>query len=643
MEASAPKRRKTSPSTSVPVGTSNAPGNARTTTPETSPRRPSFASPTKSSLARANPEVLERQGQKRSQQSGTTRGASQPGAASEYEPASLSQEPRSTQAANPPGSQTPTRGFLQGGMASRPRRTPNKPSPRPLPPPPAEDEELLDPFKGQVLRRSPPPAGIFPDQDEAEEPELPPPTPTDKGASDPPAPQSSPSKSSPYGIHRTPTKRPRRSRALAEQMKSSPLKQPPMRPVEATARTTAAPPAPSRVAKPRRISARLAAASGKPHPARSIGEPDPFSEKKAIRDALLAEGASGVQGKEGLLDLLRRHVLTPKAEPAPEDAWLEAALNPASFLPFGNPAAIPTLPFAQPKNDESPPPPISHHPIPMSAAEELPYLQLFSPLVFRSSISLQPRDSRDSGHLMQKHHITAASDPQGLFAARIEMTVDTKTLSIAELSVSHLEPSAAAELRPFISRIEQGAINSALRRNVSVVAWAMAEWTRLATKRALFWCQVQRELGTEKDVLRCAKKMRQSRKRKGFPGRPTVDHDDSGEAEMDDGDTNIHDARNQVPKSTLLPHLGRTSLDLKLGSSREIGLRIEWKIDFDWTGEGQSRIAALVETPSKWHHHDTKHSLVEIPGLFDKVIRGGGNPIKAVKTVVALLVGDSNN
>ncbi|KAK8121140.1 hypothetical protein PG999_005260 [Apiospora kogelbergensis] len=279
----------------------------------------------------------------------------------------------------------------------------------------------------------------------------------------------------------------------------------------------------------------------------------------------------------------------------------------------------------------------------MSAAEELPYLQLFSPLVFRSSISLQPRDSRDSGHLMQKHHITAASDPQGLFAARIEMTVDTKTLSIAELSVSHLEPSAAAELRPFISRIEQGAINSALRRNVSVVAWAMAEWTRLATKRALFWCQVQRELGTEKDVLRCAKKMRQSRKRKGFPGRPTVDHDDSGEAEMDDGDTNIHDARNQVPKSTLLPHLGRTSLDLKLGSSREIGLRIEWKIDFDWTGEGQSRIAALVETPSKWHHHDTKHSLVEIPGLFDKVIRGGGNPIKAVKTVVALLVGDSNN
>ncbi|KAK8014029.1 hypothetical protein PG990_007325 [Apiospora arundinis] len=664
MEASAPKRRKTSPSTSVPIGTSNAPGDAGTTTPQTSPRRPSFASPTKSSLARANPDILERQ--RTSQVSGTT-GTSQPGVASANEPVSVGLEPRSTQATNPAGSQTPTRGFLKGGMASRPRRTPNKPSPRPLPPPSADDEELLDPFRGQVLRRSPPPAGVLPSQDAIEEPELPPPTPSNKGTSDAPAPDTSPSKSSPYGIHRTPTKRPRRSRALAEQMKSSPLKQPPLRPVEATTRTTAAPTSPSRRAKPRRISARLAAEAGKPHPARSIGEPDPYSEKKAARDALLAEvaqleadletaraennniyntygsqgakGIGGAQDKDGLLDLLRRHVLTPKADSAPEDAWLEAALNPASFLPFGNPAAIPALPFAQPKDDEAPPPPISHHPIPMSAAEELPYLQLFSPLVFRSSISLQPRESRDSGHLMQKHHIMAVSEPKGLFAAKMEMTVDTKTLSISELSVSHIEPSAAAELRPFIAKIEQGTKNSALQRNVSVMAWAMAEWTRLATKRALFWCQVQRELGTEKDILRCARKMRQPRKRKGFPGRPAVNDYDSDEAEMDD-DTNMYNSRNDAPKSSLLPHLGRTSLDLKLGLSGDVGLRIEWRIDFDWTGEGQSRIAALVETPGKWHHHDTRHSLVEIPGLFDKVIRGGGDPMKAVKTVVALLVGD---
>lgn len=258
---------------------------------------------------------------------------------------------------------------------------------------------------------------------------------------------------------------------------------------------------------------------------------------------------------------------------------------------------------------------------------------------------------------MQKHKITAVSSPQGLFAARIEMTVDTKTLSISDLSVTHMEPSAAAELRPFIAKIEQGAGNSALRRNISVVAWAMAEWTRLATKRALFWCQVERELGSDKDMLRCAKKLRRGRKRKGFPGRPSVEDDDSGdEGEMVE---NMYDARNEVPRSALLPHLGRTSLDLKLGPAGEVGLRIEWRIDFDWTGEGHSRIAALVETPAKCtyfaslslfadkdtneesgHHHDTTHSLVEIPGLFDKVVRGGGDPMKAVKTVVALIIGD---
>ncbi|KAK8044536.1 hypothetical protein PG993_004560 [Apiospora rasikravindrae] len=653
MESSAPKRRKTSPSSSVPVGTSDAPdaaaANAGGKLEILLPGGPlSHPRPT-----RANPEVLERQSQR------SMTGRSQLEAASENEPASVGQELPSTQPV-PSGSQTPTRGFLKGGMANRPRRTPNKPSPRPLPPPSDHDEELLDPFRGQVLRRSPPP-GVLPSQD-ATEPELPPPTPTDKATSDPPAPPSSS-----YGIHRSPTKRPRRSRALAEQMRSSPLKQPAMRPVEAAGRiTTAISTSPSRRPGPKRVSARLAAESGKPHPARSIGEPDAFTEKKSIRDALLAEVAqleadleiaksendnihdtygsqgarAGVQGKDGLLDLLRRHVLAPKSESSPEDAWLEAALNPVSFLPFGNPAAIPPLPFTEPKEDKAPPPPISHHPIPLSAAEELPYLQLFSPLVFRSSISLQPRDSRDSGHLMQKHKITAASSPQGLFAARIEMTVDTKTLSISDLSVSHLEPSAAAELRPFIAKIEQGAVNSALRRNISVVAWAMAEWTRLATKRALFWCHVQKELGTAKDMLRCAKKLRRVRKRKGFPGRPSVEDEDSDEADLDDNSTNMYDTKNDVPRSDLLPHMGRTSLELKLGPSQEVGLRIEWRIDFDWTGEGHSRIGALVETPSKWHHHDTKHSLVEIPGLFDKVVRGSGDPMKAVKTVVALIIGD---
>ncbi|KAK7991605.1 hypothetical protein PG996_013382 [Apiospora saccharicola] len=653
MEGSAPKRRKTSPATNVPVGTSDAPNDAAKPTS----RRPSFASPTKSSLSRANPDVLDRQSQRRSQQS-------QLEAASE--PASVGQELPSTQPL-PSGSQTPTRGFLRGGMTNRPRRTPNKPSPRPLPPPSDQDEELLDPFRGQVLRRSPPP-GVLPNQDNTE-PELPPPTP-DKGTSDPPAPAPN---SSEYGIHRTPTKRPRRSRALAEQMRSSPMKQPPTKQpptktFEAAVRTKARPASPVRRPGPKRISARLAAASGKPHPARSIGEPDVFAEKRALRDALLAKVAqleadvdlakaendnvhdahgsqgakAGILNKDGLLDLLRRHILTPKDDPSPEDAWLEAALNPVSFLPFGNPAAIPPLPFTEQKEEKAPPPPISHHPIPLSAAEELPYLQLFSPLVFRSSISLQPRESRDDGHLMQKHKITAASSPQGLFAARIEMTVDTKTLSISGLSVSHLEPSAAAELRPFIAKIEQGASNSALRRNISVVAWAMAEWTRLATKRALFWCQVERELGSDKDMLRCAKKLRRGRKRKGFPGRPAMDDDDSDEGEMDENNnyTNMYDARNDVPRSALLPHLGRTSLDLKLGPAGEVGLRIEWRIDFDWTGEGHSRIAALMKTPAKWHHHDTSHSLVEIPGLFDKVVRGGGDPMRAVKTVVALIIGD---
>src|SRR5438874_13595704 len=52
MSASPPKRRKTSPSTSVTVDASNIGGHPST------PKRASFQSPTKASLARSHPSLL---------------------------------------------------------------------------------------------------------------------------------------------------------------------------------------------------------------------------------------------------------------------------------------------------------------------------------------------------------------------------------------------------------------------------------------------------------------------------------------------------------------------------------------------------------------------------------------------------------
>ncbi|OTA56602.1 hypothetical protein K449DRAFT_375358 [Hypoxylon sp. EC38] len=549
-------------------------------------------------------------------------------------------------------------------MASKPRRTPNKPSPRPLPPPSAEEEELINPFRGQALRRSPPPGAP-----ESEEPELPP-TPTEKGISNPTS-----INTSPMGIHNTPTKRPRRSRALAERIKSSPLKQPPIFPVD-TARGSTREESPSLTAK-RTLRAKPQGRKKKRkfHPARNVQEPDPLAEKRALRDSLSAKvtqlksdlelatrentrlhqlhqtrrdssASKGPENKGALMDLLCRHVLPPEKDvpPNPSQDWFDAALNPISFLPFGKTnTSLPPLFAPRQENieEQSEKPPVSHEPVSMMAEEELPYLQVFTPLSFTSAISIIPRDDlANLGPVLQKHVISASSTPPGLFAAKVEMIVNTKSLSVAELRVPRLEPAAVSELGPFVEKIIQGASTSALTRNVSVMTWAMSEWVRIATRRARFWCTIERDLGSSESLIKCARRMRNGTKKKG-PGRRalTEDSDDDDENQLQ-----TQADKTRFTKADILPHLGRTSLDMELSGINDTeeapSLRIQWRIEFDWTGEAQSKIGLLLEAPAKWHGHDTRGSLTSIPSIFDKLIQENRDPMEALRTVVTLLVGE---
>ncbi|KAI0894525.1 hypothetical protein F4806DRAFT_497771 [Annulohypoxylon nitens] len=705
---SAPKRRKTSPTTSVPVGDSDAPPTLNS--PARRPprqRRPSFASPTKASLARSNPDILERRSASRAPETGNDTGAA------------------IGEAQSTPADQTwsPIR-RATGAMASKPRRTPNKQSSQPIPQPSAGGADMMNPFKGRALRRSPPLGAPVPkepevpevqepeaqrgqvgqtEQEEHEEPQEPevdqepqeadqpeepeepreepreepeeqelPPTPTQKGISDPAS-----INTSPTGIHNTPTKRPRRSKALAERLKSSPLKQPPLFPPGPT-KESMREESPSRAAvklrglreQPQRSKKR------KSHSARNVEEPDPLAEKKTLRDSLLAEvahlksdlelatrennrlhqlqtrrdnaGPKGPEDKDGLLDLLRRHVLPPEKEvpPDPTQDWLEAALNPISFLPFSKlNTSLPDL-FAPQESaeKETDKPPPSHHPISMTADEELPYLQVFTPLTFTSTVSIVPRDDPSSqgsqGPLTQKHVISVSSTPPGLFAAKVEMTVNTKSLSIFELSVPRLEPSAVSELGPFIEKIIQGGGTSALTRNVSIITWAMSEWLRVAMKRARFWCTVERDLGSSEGLAKCAAEMRTDTRKRG-PGRPAVT--DGSDDEDEDGQ-GPGSKKAQFTKADLLPQLGRTSLDMELsdpdGTEEVPSIRIQWRIEFDWTGEAQSKMELLLGVPAKWHGHDKRSSLTSIPGMFDKLVQENKDPMEALRTVVALLVGE---
>jgi hypothetical protein len=205
----------------------------------------------------------------------------------------------------------------------------------------------------------------------------------------------------------------------------------------------------------------------------------------------------------------------------------------------------------------------------MTADEALPYLQVFTPLTFTSHVSALPRPDNE-GPLLQKHTITASStSPRGLFTARIEMTVNTRTMAITELAVPRLDPAAEAELRPFVERmVEKGderVPHSSLYNNISVLSWGMGEWLRVAVQRAKVWIALEREVN-DKDALlqmvarqRSRKKTRRRRKRRWVDQREDGDSDGEGEAT---GDGSSLDGLMSYETADLLPFLGRTCLDL---------------------------------------------------------------------------------
>ena len=152
MEESAPKRRRTSPSTSHNVGASEQePASPRR-------RRPSYASPTMASMSRNNPEAFERARSRSRSRSPVKLPTNRRSSAFTFDSPSEALAARLATSRIVSDAPTPTRpedGSLRrvsGGMASAARRSPSKGGSRPAP----VEDEGFNPFKRGGLRRSPP-------------------------------------------------------------------------------------------------------------------------------------------------------------------------------------------------------------------------------------------------------------------------------------------------------------------------------------------------------------------------------------------------------------------------------------------------------------------------------------------------------
>ncbi|KAJ4393945.1 hypothetical protein N0V93_003162 [Gnomoniopsis smithogilvyi] len=720
MDFSAPKRRKTSPTGSVPIESTtpadppppqqSQQSRAPQSSPSRSPTRPSFASPTKSSLARHNPEIL-------SQRRGTAAQRSDDRPASELNEevdvdaaltAQLEHHSEGVRVTSPPEASTstalPTVGEAPntaaavasdllrspsrrvGGStlgAQSARRTPTRPQPRPLPPPGPEEEDIIaNPFGGRGLNRSPLNTGVLPAV-VYEEPELPPtPEQPDPVLSTPPS-----------GIHNTPSKRrrdPNEREAVRQQSSPSkhPLSQEVTSPLNSPQKQSQKPKG-KRRASPVKIIGQVASLPERSreketpppvktssefvpgtHPRRSIRLRGPNWEKQQERDSLLKEIAklqadldlakrgnqNAAQGlpladKGAVLDVLRRHLVPAEKEPERDTTteWIQAVMDPIAMLGFNGSSKL-NLPPAFPHQDaedEPEPPIVSHHPICMNASEELPYLQIFTPLTYSSVMTtITPSDDEPSQPTLQKHSITVHSaNPPGLFTARLEMVVNPRKQTIYSLVVPRLDPAAAPELDSFIDRIvsPQAQYHPVLTRNVNILCWAMGEWYGIALQRAKFWVALERALDSKDGLIEIVLAMRARKKRK----RRRQGQSGEADSEIGEGFTVGSDSDPQLPdKSRLLPHMGRTSMDFQIpyltgdGTTELSELRVKWTMEFDWAGEARSRLGVELGVPGKWQAMDERKSIVGIPNMFDKLVQGGEDPLMAVQTVVALLAGE---
>jgi hypothetical protein len=204
----------------------------------------------------------------------------------------------------------------------------------------------------------------------------------------------------------------------------------------------------------------------------------------------------------------------------------------------------------------------------------------------------------------------------------------------------------------------------------------MGSWLRVAVRRAKVWRTLDRELGTHDALIRTAARVRAARKGqklKWKAGSGADEHSRDGGGKDPYSDHSADCVDSLVDTNDLLPYMGRLWMDFPVPSSAHgeasatmndsdaSVFRVQWRIEFDWTGEATSQIGALARLPRKCnsclediphemyrlanmpdlgHRADKGTTLSGITALFDELLQRGEGVVTAVETIVTLLAGD---
>ncbi|KAJ5681567.1 uncharacterized protein N7477_001507 [Penicillium maclennaniae] len=604
---SPPKRRKTGEKTGLAVSASQSLATREGTR---SSNRPSFQSPTRSSLARSYPEVLERalsrSPPQRPTSSGSQRGRSEqpdPKAVGLRDrkalrpslgPSSPLKAPRASVAAP---TLSPSRRASGIEAFSKPARRLSKkilpgdftfgsPVRRELPPPEQDTpESQLARELGSATneREVEEETGIdignaFDDEDPLE-PELPP-TPTQLGLEKAPDRPMGPLSSSPTTRHEK-----RKKRRTVEHFHSSPLKslkfQNPST-EESTDDDSIAPdeltPA---ILEKQKLRKSLAAQL------RSLKD----DVKELIKWTGKVESDANLMGntKElgkflALLAEESSHINlpAPKQTPVPVSSLLSTLLPFAANIPRQTReiSPLPTNPFALKESSQSP-----------------PYLTAFAPLALRAHTTCT---SSETTGFTETHTLsfTAPSPfPSSLFNVSVVYETHPETHSLTSLSVPTGNESKKRKVPECLRQwIDSRLANPLLKLDVATLCWGINRYWEASVSRAQLWAQIEHKHGTEISA--------RGRKDLGEP---------------QDGVITASELRR------LAPHLERSTMVIKSKSS-DVGTHVllsNTLVMDDWTGEPQLRPELSVSV-SDGNGGSSKRINNEAKKLFHGLLHQGG-------------------
>jgi hypothetical protein len=211
-----------------------------------------------------------------------------------------------------------------------------------------------------------------------------------------------------------------------------------------------------------------------------------------------------------------------------------------------------------------------------------------------------------TGQLLLQRDLHLAS-PASLLSAHLRITINTEEDSIHSLAIQQLSPWAHQELGSWIqAQTREG--------DVSTIGWACGRYWDLSVVRARVWA-------------RCCEKYPQlvpETVRKLEATAPAI-----GE-HVQDQDGSIMAG---TSRAELRAHLGRQTLRCQRDGATVI---FKWKIEFDWTGEVQSKLGVETAFPRTWNEADERKSLAKVPKVFNRLVKERGVS-EAIRIVVSVI------